>query len=66
MLDKKESLKRLYDMPIEEMQKCICQALDDSGIEYSMDGAEISLSEFFESFHDDIKEHLNELKNINN
>ena len=66
MLDKKESLKRLYDMPIEEMQKCICQALDDSGIEYSMDGVEISLSEFFESFHNDIKEHLNELKNINN
>lgn len=66
MLDKKESLKRLYDRPIEEMQKCIRQALDDSGIEYSIDDTGISLSEFFESFHNDIKEHLNELKNINN
>lgn len=53
MLNKKELLKKLDDMPIEEMQKCICQAL-------------ISLSEFFESFHNDVKEHLNELKNINN
>lgn len=66
MLDKKESLKRLYDMPIEEMQKCIRQALDDSGIEYSMDGIGISFFEFFKAFHNDIKEHLNELKNINN
>lgn len=66
MLDKKESLKRLYDMPIEEIQKCIRQALDDSGIEYSMDGIGISLFEFFKAFHNDIKEHLNELKNINN
>lgn len=44
MLDKKESLKRLYDRPIEEMQKCIRQALDDSGIEYSIDDTGISLS----------------------
>lgn len=53
-------------MSIEEVQKRICQALDDGGIEYSTDGTGISLSEFFESFHDDVKEHLNELKNINN
>lgn len=66
MLDKEELLKKLNDMPIEELQKCICQELDDSGIEYSMDGTGISLSEFFKVFHNDIKEHLNELKNINN
>ena len=57
MLDKKELLKKLDNMPIEKAQKCICQALDDSGIEYSMDDTGISLSEFFELFHDDIKEH---------
>ena len=53
-------------MPIEKVQKCIHQALDDSGIEYSINGIGISLFEFFKAFHDDIKEHLNELKNINN
>ena len=66
MLDKEKLLKKLNEMPIEEVQKCICQALDDSGIEYTTDGTGISLSEFFESFYDDIEEHLNELKNINN
>ena len=53
-------------MSIEKVQKCIRQALDDSGIEYSMDGIGISLFEFFKAFHNDIKEHLNKLKNINN
>ena len=49
-------------MSVKEIQKLICQALDDSGIEYTMDGTRISLFELFESFHNDIKEHLNELK----
>lgn len=62
MLDKKELLEKLDKMPVEEVQKCVCQALDDSGIEYSMDGIGISLFEFFKAFHNDIKEHLNELK----
>lgn len=66
MLDKKELLKKLDKMSVKEIQKLICQALDDSGIEYTIDGTGISLSEFFESFYNDIKEHLNELKNINN
>ena len=66
MLDKKELLEKLDKMSVKEIQELICQALDDSGIEYSMDGIGISLSEFFESFHNDIKDHLNKLKNINN
>lgn len=66
MLDKKELLEKLDKMSVKEIQKLICQALDDSWIEYSMDDTGISLFEFFESFHNDIKEHLNELKNINN
>lgn len=59
-------LKEIDEMPIEEVQKLICQALDDSEIKYTMDGTGISLSEFFEPFHNDIKKHLNELKNMNN
>ena len=66
MLDKKELLEKLDKMSVKEIQKLICQALDDSGIEYSMDGTGISFSEFFKAFHDDIKDHLNKLKNINN
>ena len=69
MLDKKEKknyYKKLDKISVKEIQKLICQALDESGIEYTMDGTGISLSGFFESFYNDIKEHLNELKNINN
>ena len=66
MLDKKELLEKLDKMSVKEIQKLICQALDDSGIEYTIDGTGISLSEFFKAFHNDIEKHLNELKNINN
>ena len=66
MLNKKELLKKLDDMPIEEVQKRICQALDKSGIEYEMNGTGIPISEILESALNDIKEHLDELKDINN
>lgn len=66
MLNKKESLEKIDKMSVEEAQKLVYRALDKSGIEYKMDGAGISLSEFFELCLNDIKEHLDELKNINN
>ena len=66
MLNKEKSLKKLNEMPVEEVQKRIRQALEDSGIEYTTNGTGISLAEFFEPFHNEIVEHLNELKHINN
>lgn len=66
MLNKKELLEKIDKMSDEEVQKHICRALDKSGIEYEIGGTGIPLSEFFESILNDIKEHLNELKNINN
>lgn len=66
MLNKKELLEKVDKMSAEEAYKHVCQALDKSGIEYKIDGTGISLSEFFELILNDIKEHLDELKNINN
>lgn len=66
MLNKKELLEKIDKMSAKEAQKHICRALDKSGIEYEMNGTGIPISEILESALNDIKEHLDELKDINN
>lgn len=55
MLDKEILIKQINEMSVEEVQELVSKALEDSGIEYSMDGDGISLSEFFELFPDNKK-----------
>lgn len=56
MLDKEAALRRMNEMPIDELQDLIREALDDSGIEYSTDpNAEgITLGEFFKGLTEEI------------
>lgn len=46
MADRDELLKKIHEMPIDELRAIICEALDDSGIAYSEGGDGISLSDF--------------------
>ena len=57
MLDKEEMLRKLDEMPIDELQDLICKALDESGIEYTTDpnAGGISLGEWFKGLGDAIK-----------
>lgn len=62
MINKDDMLKKIDNMPIEELQKLICQALDESGIKYHFGGDEISidgysLGEFFNQCLIAIKKH---------
>ena len=47
MLDKEVMLRKIREMPVEEMQKLIRQALDESGIDYKMGPGGMSISDFF-------------------
>lgn len=53
MLDKEVMLRKIREMPVEEVQKRIRQALDDSGIAYQMAPGGMSLSDFFSGLFED-------------
>lgn len=48
MFDKEAMIRRIDEMPIDELQNMICKALDDSGIAYQMGPGGMSLSDFFD------------------
>lgn len=49
MLNQQEALDKLNGMTTEEVQSLVCQALDESGIQYEIGtGKGMSLSEFFD------------------
>lgn len=50
MIDKDEALKKLNEMSPEEIQKLVCKALDESGIEYTIGESEDGLS-LYDWFH---------------
>ncbi len=47
MVDREAMLRKIREMPIDELQSMICRALDDSGIAYQIGGDGMSLSDFF-------------------